>query len=85
MLPIVGVPETIRRGMAPYRDVFCRDAGFQVSALQADFSDPSHAWLASNLALKAVRSARAVSWAVAHPRSLQRLGEYLGGDHNAHA
>ena len=28
MLPIVGVPETIRRGMAPYRDVFCRDAGF---------------------------------------------------------
>ena len=29
MLPIVGVPETIRRGMAPYRDVFCRDAGFE--------------------------------------------------------
>jgi hypothetical protein len=28
MLPIVGVPETIRRGRAPYRDVFCRDAGF---------------------------------------------------------
>ena len=28
MLPIVGVPETIRRGMVPYRDVFCRDAGF---------------------------------------------------------
>jgi len=29
MLPIVGVPETIRRGLAPYRDVFCRDAGFE--------------------------------------------------------
>ena len=29
MLPIVGVPETIRQGMAPYRDVFCRDAGFE--------------------------------------------------------
>jgi hypothetical protein len=29
MLPIVGVPETIRRGMAPYRDVFCREAGFE--------------------------------------------------------
>jgi hypothetical protein len=28
MLPIVGVPETIRQGMAPYREVFCRDAGF---------------------------------------------------------
>ena len=28
MLPIVGVPEPRRRGMAPYRDVFCRDAGF---------------------------------------------------------
>ena len=28
MLPIVGVPETIRQGMAPYRDVFCRAAGF---------------------------------------------------------
>ena len=28
MLPIVGVPETIRHGMAPYRHVFCRDAGF---------------------------------------------------------
>jgi len=23
------VPETIRRGLAPYRDVFCRDAGFE--------------------------------------------------------
>jgi len=29
MLPIVGVPETIRRGLAPYRDVFCREAGFE--------------------------------------------------------
>jgi hypothetical protein len=29
MLPIVGVPETIRQGMAPYRDLFCRDAGFE--------------------------------------------------------
>ena len=29
MLPLVGVPETIRQGMAPYRDVFCRDAGFE--------------------------------------------------------
>ena len=57
----------------------------QVSALQADFSGPSHAWLSSNLALKAVRSARAVSWAVPHPRSLQRLVGYLGGDHNARA
>ena len=28
MFPLVGVPETIRRGMAPYRDVFCREAGF---------------------------------------------------------
>jgi hypothetical protein len=29
MWPIVGVPETIRRGLAPYRDVFCRAAGFE--------------------------------------------------------
>jgi hypothetical protein len=29
MLPIVGVPETIRRGLAPYREVFCQDAGFE--------------------------------------------------------
>ena len=29
MLPIVGVPETIRQGLAPYRDVFCREAGFE--------------------------------------------------------
>jgi hypothetical protein len=28
MLPIVTVPETIRSGMAPYREVFCREAGF---------------------------------------------------------
>jgi hypothetical protein len=28
MLPIVGVPETIRQGMAPYRDVCCREADF---------------------------------------------------------
>jgi len=28
MLPIVGVPETIRRGLAPSRDVCCREAGF---------------------------------------------------------
>jgi hypothetical protein len=27
MLPIVGVPETIRHGLAPYRHVVCRDAG----------------------------------------------------------
>jgi hypothetical protein len=29
MLPIVGVPETIRRGMAPYCAIVCRDAGFE--------------------------------------------------------
>ena len=28
MLPIVMVPETIRRRMAPYREMFCREAGF---------------------------------------------------------
>ena len=28
MVPLVDVPETIRRGMAPYRDVFCRAEGF---------------------------------------------------------
>src|SRR5919199_1634699 len=28
MLPICGVPTTIQRGMAPYRDLFCRDEGF---------------------------------------------------------
>lgn len=29
MLPIVEVPQTIRRGLAPYRDVFCRAEGFE--------------------------------------------------------
>jgi len=29
MFPIVAVPETIRRGMAPYRALFCRTAGFE--------------------------------------------------------
>ena len=28
MLPICGVPTTIQRGLAPYRDLFCRDEGF---------------------------------------------------------
>jgi hypothetical protein len=28
MLPIIGVPETVRRGLAPYRPLFCRDEGF---------------------------------------------------------
>src|SRR5438128_11624031 len=28
MVPLVGVPETVRRGLAPYRDVFCRAEGF---------------------------------------------------------
>jgi hypothetical protein len=28
MLPIVGVPDLIRQGMAKYRDIFCREAGF---------------------------------------------------------
>src|SRR3989442_10415011 len=55
----------------------------QVSALRADFSRPSHAWRSSNLALTAVLSARAVSWAFPHPRSLQRLVGYHDGDHNA--
>jgi hypothetical protein len=27
-LPLVGVPETLRHGLAPYREVFCRAAGF---------------------------------------------------------
>ena len=27
MLPICGVPETIRQGMMKYRELFCRDAG----------------------------------------------------------
>jgi hypothetical protein len=29
MVPLVGVPETIRCGLAPYRDVFCRAVGFE--------------------------------------------------------
>ena len=29
MLPICGVPETIEQGFAPYRDLFCREAGFE--------------------------------------------------------
>ena len=28
MLPLVGVPPTIAKEMAKYRDVFCRDEGF---------------------------------------------------------
>jgi hypothetical protein len=28
MVPLVGVPETIRRGLAPYREVCCRAEGF---------------------------------------------------------
>jgi hypothetical protein len=28
MLPIVGVPDLIRHGMTKYRDIFCREAGF---------------------------------------------------------
>ena len=27
MLPICGVPATIQQGLAPYRDLFCRDEG----------------------------------------------------------
>src|SRR6266511_6313788 len=29
MLPITGVPETIARGMAAFRDLFCRAEGFE--------------------------------------------------------
>jgi hypothetical protein len=29
MLPVVGVPETVRRGLRPYRDLFRRDEGFE--------------------------------------------------------
>lgn len=32
MLPIVEVPEPIRGGLAPYRDVFCREQGFAPSS-----------------------------------------------------
>jgi hypothetical protein len=28
MLPIVGVPDTVRHGLAAYREVFCRAEGF---------------------------------------------------------
>jgi len=27
MVPLVGVPETVRRGLAPSRDVWCRAEG----------------------------------------------------------
>src|SRR5919201_5049030 len=29
MLPIIGGPETIRQGLAPYRPLFCREGGFE--------------------------------------------------------
>jgi len=29
MLPLVGVPETVRKGLRPYRDLFRRDEGFE--------------------------------------------------------
>src|SRR5688572_26382727 len=29
MLPVVGVPETVRKGLRPYRDLFRRDEGFE--------------------------------------------------------
>jgi hypothetical protein len=29
MLPVVGVPETVRRGLRPYRDLFRREEGFE--------------------------------------------------------
>ena len=29
MLPLVEIPETIGRGLAPYRSLFCREAGFE--------------------------------------------------------
>ena len=28
LLPLVGVPKQIEAGLAPYRDLFCRAAGF---------------------------------------------------------
>ena len=28
MLPLIAVPDTIRRGMAQYRAMFCREEGF---------------------------------------------------------
>ena len=29
LLPLVGVPDRIKEGLEPYRDLFCRDAGFE--------------------------------------------------------
>ncbi|MEP0819966.1 MULTISPECIES: hypothetical protein [Trichocoleus] len=29
MIPLIDVPATIAQGMSAYRDVFCRDAGFE--------------------------------------------------------
>ncbi len=29
MLPFVGIPETIAQGMSAYREVFCREEGFE--------------------------------------------------------
>jgi hypothetical protein len=29
MLPMVGVPKTVRKGLHPYRDLFRRDEGFE--------------------------------------------------------
>lgn len=29
LLPLVGVPSLIKEGLEPYRDLFCRDAGFE--------------------------------------------------------
>jgi hypothetical protein len=37
MLPIIGVPETIRRGLASYRPLFCRDEGFERLPCKFDF------------------------------------------------
>jgi hypothetical protein len=37
MVPLVGVPETIRRGLAPYREVFCRAEGFEHIAAPGKF------------------------------------------------
>jgi hypothetical protein len=30
LLPFVGVPGLIQEGLEPYRDVFCRQAGFEL-------------------------------------------------------
>ncbi len=29
MVPFVGIPKTIAKGMRAYREVFCREAGFE--------------------------------------------------------